>query len=241
MKIRFALFLLALAGWNFSFSQNTEGIVTFEEKVNMHRHLPPDDAQIRSMVPEFRTSTSELLFKDQESLYRNVEEEEDDEVGGGPVVIKMQRPEATYYRDFAAGKKVDQREFMGKRYLIEDTIAKAAWKVTGESKTILGYNCLQATWADTANQRQVVAWFTDAVSMPGGPAVFGLLPGMILEVDVNGGELIFTAKKVEFKKLKKGELAAPTKGEKITQAEFKQKMDEQMKRMGGPGVKIIRN
>lgn len=238
------LFVYLLVGFcaSVAFAQQNEGVIQFEEKINVHRSLPPEAADMKAMIPEFRSSPTELLFNATESLYRNVEEEEDEEAGDGQgMVIKMQRPESIFYRDFSSQRKVDSREFMGKVYLIEDSLVGRNWKITGESKKILGYNCTSATTTDTTRKQNITAWFTDALPLASGPATFGLLPGMILEIDVNNGEIVMAAKKVEFKKLKKNDLVAPKKGEKTTDAEFKKMMDERLKDMGGRPMKIIRN
>ncbi len=243
MKQLFAVCLITCFFASAVFGQQNEGLIQFEEKVNVHRNLPPEAADMKAMIPEFRTHPSELLFNDHESLYRNVEEEEEDEDAGGGqgVMIKMQRPEATYYRDFNSKKKVDSREFMGKTYLIEDSISSRNWKITGASKKVLGYDCLSAVTTDTSRKQEITAWFTDVLPLATGPASFGQLPGTILEVDINNGEIVLSAKKVEFKKWKKNDLVAPKKGEKISDADFKKMMDERMKEMGGRPMRIIRN
>ena len=242
MKINVLFFFVALFLPIAAFAQNNEGIILYEEKVNVHRSLPPDAGDMKAMIPEFRIHQSELLFNATESLYRNVEEEEDEPPtdGGGPV-IRIQRPETIFYRNFSTKRKADFREFFGKNYLIEDTLAGGNWKMTGETKQVLGYNCIKATTTDTVRKREITAWFTDALTLASGPSQFGQLPGTILEVDINNGEIVISAKKVEFKKLKKGELEAPKKGEKITEAGFQKLMAERMRENGGRPMRIIRN
>ena len=242
MKIKFLSLVFFFSWVSFASAQKDEGIIQFEEKVNMHRSLPPDAADMKAMIPEFRTQKNELLFNATESLYRNVEEEEEDEeIGGGGVQIRMQRPESIYYRNFAAGRKTDFQQFFGKNYLVEDTLAKGNWKVAAETKEILGYTCLKATTSDTSRKREIVAWFTDALPLQTGPAQFGQLPGTILEIDINNGEIVMSAKKVEFKKLKKGEIEAPKKGDKISDAEFKKIVADRLRENGGRQMRIIRN
>lgn len=242
MKVTCLTFSLLFLWSVFAAAQNNEGIIYFEEKVNMHRSLPPDAGDIKAMIPEFKTHKNELLFNATESLYRNVEEEEDDDDGdGGGIVIKMQRPEATFYRNFATLHQADAREFFGKNYLIEDSLTMPDWKVTTETKTILGYPCTKATTTDTTRKREIVAWFTGGIGLSSGPAQYGQLPGMILEVDINNGEIVIAAQKVEFKKLKKGELEAPRKGEKIDAAGFDKLMADRLRENGGRQMRIIRN
>ena len=242
MKINTLLFLFPFLFATLASAQSNEGVIQFEEKINVHRSLPPDAEDMKAMIPEFRTHKSELLFNATESLYRNVEEEEDEPpTEGGGVVMRIQRPEATFYRNFTTHRKVDYREFFGKNYLIEDTLAGGNWKLGSETKQILGYNCLKATTTDTVRKREITAWFTDALSLSSGPSQFGQLPGLILEIDINNGEIVMSAQKVDLKKLKKGEIEAPKKGEKITGAEFQKLMAERMRENGGRPMRIIRN
>lgn len=242
MKINILFLFVTLFLPIAAFAQNNEGVIQFEEKVNVHRSLPPDAEDMKAMIPEFRTHPNELLFNANESLYRNVEEEEEEETGepGGPV-FRMQRPEVIIYRNFSTGRKVEAREFFGKNYLIEDTLTQLSWKVATETKQVLGYNCLKATLSDTVRKREITAWFTDALPLASGPAQFGQLPGMILELDINKGEIVIAAKKVEFKKLKKDELEAPKKGEKITDAAFQKMVAERMRENGGRPMRVIRH
>ena len=230
-------------------AQNTEGVVTFEEKVNLHRRMQDD--QMKAMVPEFRSSTMLLYFKGDESLYKADESDDDEEAnnaaaggGGGGPQVRFQRPNSEIYRNAATQRSVEQRDMRGKKFLIEDTLAQQPWKLTTETKVVAKYNCTKATYNDTARKQDIVAWFTMDLPTATGPQSLGGLPGMILEVDINKGETIIAAKKIEFKKVKPANIAAPTKGDKMTRAEFRKQMEEFRKQMGGgagrPNI-MIRN
>lgn len=217
-----------------------EGVISFEEKINMHKMIK-DDA-MKAYVPEFRSSKMELYFKGDECLYKPVEEEDEPEQGGGggPRMM-MRRPQAEIYRNFATEVRVEQREAMGKKYLIEDSIKMRAWKMTGETRKILNYDCMKATFNDTARKQNMVVWFTDGIELPAGPGSTGSLPGMILAADMNDGEMAWTATKVEFKKIKPEDVKAPSKGEKIKEEDFRKKMDEFRQKNGGGNIRIMRN
>ena len=217
------------------FAQNTEGIITFEEKINLHRRL--QDEQMKAIVPEFRSSNMMFYFKGEECIYKPDENEEDEETnaGGGGMSMRFRRPQGETYRNLATGNQISTREFTGKKYLIADSLKQRAWKIGTETKKIAGYDCTKATFKDTAQKADVIAWFTMDLPLAAGPQTYGALPGMILEVDSNNGEVLISAKKIEFKKLKDKDIAVPTKGEKITQADFRKKMEEWMKANGGRG------
>lgn len=243
MKELLVLFMLSVC--YMGFDQLQEGVVIYEQKVNMHRRIT--NPEMKAMIPEYNTSKMQLIFNASESLYKNFESEEEDviEGGNGAMQFRMMRPKNETYCNTATAQKLEMREFMGKRYLIKGEITQTPWKVTGEMEQVAGYNCMKATLTDTTAQgdlRNVIAWFTPDIPRSIGPGNFGSLPGMILKVDINEGETILTAVKIDGRSLKKNELEAPSKGKEVTEEEFRAMVEEQMKQMGGQGGRmIIRN
>ncbi len=77
MKIRFTIIfcLLTVLTW----AQQNQGTLVYEFKANLHRQLPPDNQDMKAMIPEFRTSRFQLLFTSEASLYKAIEEEEEEE------------------------------------------------------------------------------------------------------------------------------------------------------------------
>jgi GLPGLI family protein len=222
-------------------AQNAEGVINYEIKVNNHRMLSQDQEGMKAMVPEYRIFRQQLFFNSNESLFKPVEEEEDQEFSSGGANIRMRIPQTEIYLDQSTGRRVTMRDFMGKRFLIEDTLKISAWKFGTETKEILGYACKEAYFTNDMNQK-VQVWYTDKLRASLGPEMFHSLPGAILEVNMNDGERTVTATKFDFRTLKKGELKIPSQGEKISEAAFRSMMQEQMKRMGGQGNRmIIRN
>src|SRR5688572_10846496 len=129
--------------------QSVEGVITYEAKQNLHRNLPPERAEMKSMIPEFRTTKEQLFFNAQESLYKTViedEEEQDFQGGGhgGGFRMVMRQVNNELYINPGSEKSISRQEFMGKEYLIEDPLKIAPWKFGTETKTILGYVCKQA-------------------------------------------------------------------------------------------------
>ena len=93
---------------------------------------------------------------------------------------------------------------------------------------------------DTLN---IVAWFTNEISGSFGPESYqGQLPGAILELDVNNGRTLYNA--IEFAaKTDVAKIKEPTKGKKMTQAEFvkeREKLISEMQQGGGGNMRIIR-
>ncbi len=243
MKIMFtiAFCLLTAMTW----AQQNQGTIVYETKTNLHRQLPPDNENMKAMIPEFRTSRSQLLFTPQASLYKAIveEEDEDDMSHGGGIRIRIGASNDELYRDLTNRRRIEKREFFGEEYLIEDTLKAAPWKLANEHKTVMGFDCMKAMWSDTTNKKEVIAWFAPTIPVSTGPENYNLLPGMVLQVDINDGETVIVAQSAEWKKPSEKAMKAPKGGKSITADEFRSIVDEQMKKMGGGrgGMRIIRN
>lgn len=248
-KLLNALVSLALvSSFSNAFAQN-EGVITYEITVNMHRLLPPDQEGRKAMIPQYRTSKQQLFYNASESLYKPLIEDDEEEEqfpsggggGGRRMMFRMQGP--TNYFEQSSSIMLSQMDVRGKKYLVTDTLKPAPWKFGTETKVILGYDCMQAYYTTDDDRKQTItAWFTSKLRPGLGPEKYNTLPGTILAIDINNGERVFVAKKVEVRELKKNELKAPNDGERISQAEFRVKMEEMRKQFrGGGGNVIIRN
>lgn len=240
-----ALLLLPLA----TFAQKLEGRIYFNETVKIDIQLP-DDApeEMKKMLPPEQTNQQILLFNEHATLYRDQGEKDQkgldiqhDDGEGGQVQIKMMRPQNVLYRDLDGDKVVESREFMGRNFLIKDDVNTRKWKLTGEKKKILDFDCQKAVLVDST--KTVVAWFATEIPVPAGPETFNGLPGMILELDMDKGKRTYVATSTDFTPLDKDAIQAPTKGRECTRAEYDNVVAEKMKEMGaengGGGMKII--
>ena len=221
-------------------AQKQEGIIDFEQKINMHKRIT--DEAIKAMIPEFRSTQHQLFFNANESVYKLLEkdEDEDDSMGGNGVKIKMTMPKNELYRNYTSQKKIDLREMIGKKYLIADTLKTMPWKLGTETKKIKGFECMKATMVNDETKKNVVAWFTSEIACPSGPENYGTLPGMILEVNVADGEIVYSATNIAFAKLKPNDLKQPTQGKPTTPEEY-QKMIDEFKANRSNNIKIMKN
>ncbi len=253
-------------------AQQKVGTVIFERKINMHRII--QDEQMRAMMPEFRTSEHILLFSDSVSVYKLVPEDEAPDPfagggGGGPrIMMRFGADGGDLYKNFTQSKSIQTSELGGKNFLITDSIRQQPWKLSTETKQILGYNCHKATrkinqpmmgmrrvtmtsgsgapTIDTSSKNkpapkeiEVVAWFADDIISPVGPENYGQLPGVILELNIDNGQTVYSAKEVK-KTVDAKELKEPKKGKVVTQQEYMKMMQELMSNQGGPGMMRMR-
>lgn len=227
-------------------SQNTEGRIIFEETVRIRIELPEGREEMAGMVPPSQSFRMVLSFDQEASLYENYENESQGgnaewtgSDGGATIRVVMQRPENKVFKNLSGKKKIELREFMGKRFLIEDQLDVFQWKLTGEQRMVLDYPCFKAVHTDSTGT--IIAWFTPQIPISSGPGIYGQLPGMVLAADIKNGERVITAVAVALGDNEKP-LVAPGKGKQVTQAEFDKIVEEKRKEMeeSGEGGMIIR-
>ncbi len=157
---------------------------------------------------------------------------------GSNTVIRTRRAEgqAITYTDLEAWTVTEQRDFLGRDFLIEGDRPEYAWRLTGRQSEYLGYACQQAvTEVDSV---AVEAWFAPELPVSVGPDSFGGLPGAILVLTRDGGALeTWSATHVSLAPPDEAELRAPDKGRKVTREEFEtieqEKLEEMQNRGGG--------
>ena len=263
---KFILMISLVLAASIIHAQQQEGKITYERTMQLQIQLNQEDEAMRNMVPKERKDRFECLFSDNKSVWRAVEEEGDggDMVfnnGGAEIRMIMPGSNDIIYADFAKQTKVEQREMMTKTFVIQDSIKRLNWKITEDTKQLLGFNCKKAVaqrtqkafrmTMDNGNMKReevtdtlnIVAWFTPEINGYNGPEQYpGQLPGTILEIDINNGRTKFVATEVS-KKVDVKEIKEP-KGKKLTPAEFaleREKLMKEMEANGGGNIQIRRN
>ncbi len=245
-------------------AQQKEGKVIYERTMQMQIQINDND-QIQQMLPKTRTDKFELSFGNSQSLLKHVDEDQQpDEFGGNGMQIKMMAPgvDDIIYCNFEKASKIEQRETLGKKFIISDSIRKLNWKLGSDTKSILGYTCRKAVSQrygkrmsmninngvmekkETNDTTNIVAWFTTDIPVSAGPEVPGQLPGLILALDMNDGRMTYVATSVS-PKVDQASIKEPSKGKKVTPDEFiaerNKMMDEMQKNnQGGGGNRVIR-
>jgi len=249
-------------------AQQNAGTVNYERVSKMIARFNING--VENEVPQTRKDNFELFFGNSQSLWRAAESDNTDatsapttsEDGGAQIHMVIAGSNDVMYVNFETGKRTEKREFFDKTFIIDDSISKLKWKMTGETKSILNHPCMKAMATristqmrmtmdngkmerkeiqDTAN---IVAWFTSDIPVAAGPGEYqGQLPGLILEMDVNNGRQTYIASSIS----EKADLAIikePTGKKHYTPDEFKKERDKMMKEMeqnnqgGGRQIRI---
>jgi GLPGLI family protein len=222
--MKHSLYLFLLFSSYFGFSQSTEGLVKYKKTTYFEFENMPSD------MPNSSDEFVKLSFTNTESLFEKDADVVIPEDPNAPRWARRMkdRNNKTIYKKYEQDLSIEQMNFFGKDFLISDSISSLKWKVSaGEQKTILGYLCMKALYKDSTEN--LVVFFTPQIPVSSGPDKFGKLPGLILEVQSAQVHIIATDIKLE--KLSTP-ISQPTKGDKMTRANFNKLRDEKMKEQG---------
>ena len=248
-------------------AQESQGRVSYERVSQMQfRFNDTQGESIAQQMPRTRTDRFELHYAGGKTLWKAAEAENEDgqftsSDGGMQIRMVVAGNDDVLYTDLAAGTRVEKREMLDKKFIIDDSIRPMKWKMTGETKQVLNRNCMKAVATDIRTRMvmnmdngvmerkevtdtvNIVAWFTTEIPVPTGPAEYqGQLPGLILEMDVNDGRQVFRALEIA-PTTDVSAIKAPEGKKRYTPAEFRaerEKMMEEMQRNNRGGNRVIR-
>ena len=225
------------------FAQSNQGTIRYERKLDVHRHL--QDEQMKAMVPQFQTTSYDLLFNDSISVYKSVPKDEapdpfENSGGGGHVVMKFGGPgdDGILYQNHSSGRLLEEASVEGKKYLITDSIRALSWKLSEETGVILGHTCKKAT-TTTSRGNKLVAWYSEDIPVPVGPDKTGGLPGAILKLDMDSAGVVYTATQIG-SSVNAKDLRAPIGNKAVTRAEYEKILDQVMGPADSQGRRMMR-
>jgi hypothetical protein len=230
-----------------------EGTIAYTHAVKLDLELPPEmRARLEArggrggLLPTERVNDVVLLFNGSESLMKPVPPAPEARSPGGPpgprdrregMMARIDRETVVEaYVRYDEGSVVEAREFLGRMFLIEDDRPAFQWKLAGEQAEYLGYVVQKAT--AQRDSSTIEAWFTPQIPVPGGPAMYGGLPGMILVVSVDEGQEQYNATAVSLTAVAEGVIVRPTEGDVVSRERYEEIVAEKLEELrtvGGGG------
>ncbi len=210
IKALIMICLVSLPAW----SQQLEGEVTYEktyrwtkiysrltylsneEKDRLKQTWGNDDEHKEKMT---------MLFNEKQSYYTYQKKEENE---GG---YSWNRNEFKIYRDFGREMKTEVIQMLGKTYIVDDSLRAPGWKVMNKIKEVAGHMCMMAVTEDTVRNQKITAWFANDIPLSAGPELYTSLPGMILELEINDGDIVVSAIDIKMRPVAASELEPPKK------------------------------
>jgi len=134
-----------------------QGVATYESKtstsdfksqISGNKDIAPEmQKMIEERMKKMFEKTFVLNFDKSASIYK--EEEKLDapgqQGGGMRMMSSFMGGGGTYYKNVKEKTYSVDKEFMGKEFLVKDTLRTYNWKMEGETKEIGGYMCYKAT------------------------------------------------------------------------------------------------
>lgn len=235
----FQLCFLLLLNLKLGWGQNLvlSGKITYEKKENLHKQFTEMNSwteQLIKSIPKYRTDQFELSFDAKKSFYKLSLEDESNAMSWGRIAASN-----NVWINFTDSQYVAQKQVYEKSYKLEDSIPVYEWKYLSEFREIAGYNCRKAATI-IFDSVYVIAFYTEAIPVSGGPEAFTGLPGMVLGVVIPRLHITWFATKVEPQLLPSNYFEIPRiKQKSINLKNFNEELYKGLKDWGDYGIKVI--
>jgi GLPGLI family protein len=237
-----------------AFAQNkrftTSGTIEFERKVNMYALIKnmvkanPNNTfyvkmseEYQKTQPQFKTMKSTLTFAKDQTLFKPIEENlpPNSFFGDDPNSSQLN----TILTNTTLGTSITQKKVFEEVYLVKDSTRKINWKITNEIRNIAGYDCRRAN-ALIMDSVYVVAFYTEEISVSGGPETFSGLPGMILGVALPYEHITWFATAVTDQPITDDKIKAPVKGKPTDNKQLKETLKNALKEWGSYALGMMK-
>ncbi|MES2849839.1 MAG: GLPGLI family protein [Bacteroidota bacterium] len=200
--------------------------IEFEVKTNIKKTIgdAPWAEMLKESMPQFKTGYFKFTFSNNKSIYKF------DHWASGqraPEFLTKDDENNTWYFDHDADKIYQQKTIFGSEFMIQDSIPKISWRITNENREIAGFNCRKAVGV-IMDSVYVFAFYTDEITIPGGPCTINGLPGMILGVTIPRLYTSFIATKVIVNGVKENEVKPAVSKKYSSRTEMKKIVNERM-------------
>ncbi|QNK76380.1 GLPGLI family protein [Winogradskyella undariae] len=255
------ILILLLIGITTTISaQDFQGVATYKSHQDFNMKIDStkaNDAMRKKIMERMKKQfqkTYLLTFDKNSSVYQQEAELDQPQFGDGLKMSFGNSGSDVFYKNIKDQNYIDQKEKLGKKFLIKDSIVRIKWQLESESKYIGEYLCFKATYTKQIpkdkysfsntnvdddeelneevielEERIVTVWYTPQIPVSNGPAKYQGLPGLILEI--HDGDLTVICSKIVMNPEDKIEITQPDKGKEVSQSEYDVIMDKKMKEM----------
>ncbi|HEY9258186.1 GLPGLI family protein [Chitinophaga sp.] len=238
----FIVFALSVQAQHTVFLQ--QGRIEYEKQLNLQARMKQLSngeenswtESLRKGMDQFQTTYFDYSFSNNTTLYKpgreNTTGTKNPFWGPGPA------EENVVYSRLDSMQSISQKKVFEQLFVVKDSIRPIRWKITDETRKIAGFDCRRAN-AIIMDSVYVVAFYTDAITTPGGPESFSGLPGMILGVALPHEHITWFATKVLVDDIKEDALKPPVKGKPVNNKELNAALAKSIGKWGNWGKAYI--
>lgn len=217
----------------------SSAMIEFEVKTNNHKTFGDGifAEMFKDKIPQFSTSWYHYTFNNNRSVYKFDRRDERTKLPFNNAYAD----DNFWYNDYNAGTFTDLKFVFDNNYLLSDSLMKIDWKLSpNETREIAGFNCRKATGI-IFDSVYVFAFYTDEITISGGPMGIHGLPGMILGITIPRMFTSWIATKVQVNGVNTTIIAPPQKGKKKKATELQTAVSKATKDWGRWGQQSIWN
>jgi GLPGLI family protein len=232
----FFLFISSLAGAQQFISS---GMIEFEMRTNNHKTFGDGiwAEMFKDKIPQFTTYYYNFTFNDNKAVYKYDRMNEKEKLPWGTDNAE----DNLWYSDYNEGKFTNQKFVFDDTYLLNDSLMKIDWKISpNETREIAGFLCRKAVGV-IFDSVYVFAFYTDEITVNGGPMGIHGLPGMILGITIPRMFTSWIATKLQVNGVNTAIIIPPKKGKKKVAAELQQNLKKVTADWGHWGQQAIWN
>lgn len=246
MKLTILFFSIIFLSMQISFAQSGE--ITYKNELKSPKGLedmkktdPQKYKRYSFMINKMNERIKQLRYtlkfnKEQSKFTTNPSMTKEDNA-----MSKMSMPESIYYYDLASNERYQKSNMVGKVFLVEK--APIEWSITRETKVIKGYTCRKAeanqkfysidreTEELKTKEQPITAWFTTELPFSFGPENYGGLPGLVLELSIQGKN--YKVENLKLKESKNKSIDFPDEDKAISEQEAAKQMHQALSNMMG--------
>ena len=215
-----------------------KGMIEYEVILNNHKAMGEGTwaEMFKDRVPKLSTSYYQLTFDADKSIYQFNRKDEKNKTPWG----NDGSEDNLWYNDYKNENFVQQKSVFGDTYILTDSLIKIDWKITNENRQIAGFNCRKAV-GKLFDSVYVFAFYTDEITVSGGPMSLHGLPGMILGITIPRMFCSWVATKLEVNGVNFAKINAPVKGKKKKAKELQETVVKITKDWGSWGQQAVWN
>lgn len=245
--------------------QDFQGTAVYESKKNLQglkidgKGIEDADEVTKLMMERLKKryeKTFILNFNKYESVYYELQKLQIPSPGFSGDIASSGSEQKTY-KNVKTRLTLIEEEFLGKEFLIIDSLEVFNWQLQEESKKIGDYICYKAVIVKEVSKQDlemyqkekekqdlsktaffnleepkekiITVWYTPEIPINQGPDEFWGLPGLIMEA--NFGETLILCSKTVLNPKEKFEIKKPKNGKKVTKKEYANLVEKQMNSM----------
>jgi len=215
----------------------SSGMIEFEVRTNNHKSMGDGmwAEMFKDKIPQFSTSYYHFTFNENKSVYKFDRKDEKTKMPWS----SGSEEDNIWFNDYSNETFTDQKFVFDNTYLLSDSLITIDWKmVPNETREIAGFNCRKAV-GKIFDSVYVFAFYSDEITITGGPMGIHGLPGMILGITIPRMYTSWIATSVQIVGVKTNIVEAPQKGKKKKAVELQETVKKATSDWGSYGQQAV--